>query len=65
MINSELKNSLRMRSGSNAMMKGEFSQFDENSVLLAHDQIKVEKPIKGEVRVKYFDSIITGELSQT
>ena len=47
------------------MMKGEFSQFDENSVLLAHDQIKVEKPIKGEVRVKYFDSIITGELSQT
>ena len=45
-------------------MTGEFSQFDEKSVLLAHDQLRVEKPIEGEVRVENSDSIITGELSQ-
>ena len=42
-------------------MTGEFSQFEQKSVLLAHDQLRVEKPIEGEVRVKYLNS---GELSQ-
>ena len=33
-------------------MMGEFSQFDEKSVLLAHDRlVRVEKPIEGEVRI--------------
>ena len=35
-------------------MTGEFSQFEDKSVLLAHDQLRGEKPIEGEVRVKYF-----------
>ena len=33
-------------------MTGEVSQFEDKSVLLAHDQLRLEKPMEGEVRVK-------------
>ena len=36
-------------------MTGEFSWFEENSVLLVHDQLMVEKPYEGQVRTIYSD----------
>ena len=44
-------------------MTGEFSQFEEKSVLLAHDKLKVEKPSEVEVRVEYLDNDIRKEYS--
>ena len=46
-------------------MTGEFSQFEEKSVLLAHYQLRVEKPIEGEVRVKCFNSFEEKESSNS
>ena len=44
-------------------MMGEFSQFEEKSVLLAHDQIMVEKPYEDEVSAKYSNNHEKGKLS--
>ena len=44
-------------------MTGEFFQFEEKSVLLAHVQLMVEKTIEGEVRVEYLNRYDKEELS--
>ena len=36
----------------------------ENIPLLAYDQLRVEKPIEGEVRVECYNKAMTGEFSQ-
>ena len=36
----------------------------KNMPLLAYDQLRVEKPIEDEVRVKFYDKAMTGEFSQ-
>ena len=36
----------------------------ENMPLLAYDQLRVEKPIENEVRVKCYDNAMTSEFSQ-
>ena len=52
-----------MRSKPNAMMMPSRVKFNEKSVLLSHDQLMVEKPIEGEVRVEYLINYKKGEIS--
>ena len=65
MINSELKKLIEDEVKAKCYdeaMTGEFSQFEENSVLLAHDQLMVEKAYE-EVRAKYLNNHEKGKLS--
>ena len=44
-------------------MTGEFSQFEEKTVLLVHDQLMVEKPYEGEVQDCSYSSGLDEEKS--
>ena len=44
----------------NDAMTGEFSQFEENTVLLVHDQLMVDKPIEEQVRIDITESLSEG-----
>ena len=39
-------------------MTGEFSQFEENKVLLVHDKLKVDKPTQEQVRIEFTKTLM-------